>query len=74
MPGLLNYIFANMHTLSSGPFSGPATQATLSNQSLNAVWELAGRATHIRREPRMSPWPELQHKLLQALLLLSDIN
>lgn len=29
MPGLLDYIFANMHTLSSDAFSGPATQATL---------------------------------------------
>lgn len=74
MPGLLNYIFANMHTLSSDPFSGTATQATLPSHILSIVWKLAGRAAHTRREPRMSPWLELQHRLPQALLLLSDIN
>ena len=43
-PGLLNYIFANMHTFSSGPFSDPATQATLPNrfEALLEIW-LAGQ-------------------------------
>lgn len=46
MPGLLNYIFANMHTYSSGPFSNPATQATVPKWILRSRWKmLAGQPT-----------------------------
>lgn len=43
MPGLLNYIFANTHMYSSGPFSDPATQATVPKWILRSCWKMLAR-------------------------------